>query len=545
MTKPRHGGRLIAQALRAEGVSHLFTLSGGHIAPIYDGCVDEGIRIVDFRHEQSAAHAADGWARVTLQPGVAAVTAGPGVTDAVTGIANAFYATSPILVLSGKNPIVEFEMGSLQEMDQVTLVSSITKWAKTCYDVRRVADYVATAFRHALSGRPGPVFLDVPMDVQFNAAPADIRLPERSRTEARPLGDPELVKEAIRLLRQAERPVVFAGSGVRWSGAHEELAELAEALKVPVFLNSLGRGCLPPDHPCFFSAARSHALSKADVVLALGVDWDFRLGFGRKGFAPDVDVVQVDVDAVHIGRNRLVGVGIVGDPGRVMRQLLDGGAGNSKEPAWTAEVRDQERRKKEEARTGMEADAVPIHPQRFAREIRDFLDPDAIVVGDGGDIVGISASIVHARQPGHWLDPGPFGTLGVGPGFAIAAKTAKPDKQVLVVYGDGSFGLHAMEYESAIRQNVPFVGIIGNDGAWGQIKVAQELLYGPGYAPASSLDPEAPYHRMVEGLGGYGEKVTDPKDIRPALQRAFDSGIPACINVMVDPTLMRRASYLG
>jgi acetolactate synthase I/II/III large subunit len=542
---PRDGGHLIAAVLRGEGVANLFTLSGGHIAPIYKGCADEGIRIVDFRHEQAAAHAADGWARITLQPGVCAVTAGPGVTDAVTGIANAFYANSPMVVLSGKNPIVEFERGSLQEMDQVALVSSITKWARTCFDTRRVTDMVATAFRFATSGRKGPAFLDVPLDVQFNVAAVDSALPDRYRTDALPLGDPDLVKEAARLLRGAERPVVFAGSGVRWSGAHQALSELAHALKVPVFLNSLARGCLPPDHPYFFSSARKVALSKADVILALGVDWDFRLGFGTKGFAQDVKVIQVDVDGVHIGRNRPVDVGIVGDPGRVIEQLANAGAGSTVEPAWTVGVRDEERRLGEQARDGMESDAVPIHPQRFAREIRDFIDQDAIVVGDGGDIVGISASIIQASYPGHWLDPGPFGCLGVGPSFAIAARLAKPDKQVVVVYGDGSFGLNAMEYESAIRQRIPFVGIIGNDGAWGQIKVAQETLYGPGNAPASELDAEAPYHMMVEGLGGYGEKVTLPDQIRPALERAFSSGVPACINVIIDPTQMKRTSYLA
>jgi acetolactate synthase-1/2/3 large subunit len=391
----------------------------------------------------------------------------------------------------------------------------------------------------------GPVLLDLPLDVQFNSAPPEVRPPRDYRTDARPLGDPDLVKEAVRLLGEAERPIAFAGAGVRWSGAHEALAELAHALKFPVFLNSLGRGCLPPDDRSFFSAARRFALGRADLILALGVDWDFRLGFGTKGFAPDVKVIQVDVDGVHIGRNRPVDVGIVGDPGRVIEQLVEAVAGSADEPPWTGAVRVEERRLVEEARAGMESDAVPIHPQRFAKEIRDFLDPDAIVVGDGGDIVGISASILQARYPGHWLDPGPFGCLGIGPSFAMAAKLAKPDKQVLIVYGDGSFGLNAMEYESAIRQRIPFVGIIGNDGAWGQIKVAQEMMYGSGNAPASELDPEAPYHKMVEGLGGYGEKVTSPDQIRPALRRAFDSGVPACINVMVDPTLMKRASYLG
>jgi acetolactate synthase-1/2/3 large subunit len=535
----------VARALAAEGVRHLFTLSGGHIAPIYDGCADEGIRIVDFRHEQAAAHAADGWARITGRPGVCAVTAGPGVTDSVTGITNAFYANSPMLVLGGKSPLAELEMGSLQEMDHVTLVRSITKWARTCWETRRIADYVTEALRNATSGRMGPVFLDIPLEVQLNVWPAGVEVPERYRTAAKPLGDPDLVKRAAALLHDAEHPVVFAGAGVRWAGAHEALAALADALKAPVFLNSLGRGCLPPDHPSFFSASRKFALGKADLILALGVDWDFRLGFGRKHIAEAATVIQVDVDGVHIGRNRPVDVGIVGDPGKVIEQLLEEGVGNADEPSWTGEVRDEEERLAEEAREGMESDAVPIHPLRFAREIRDFLDPDAVVVGDGGDIVGISSSVIHARAPGHWLDPGPFGCLGVGPSFAIAARLAKPDAQVLIVYGDGSFGLNAMEYESAIRQDLPFVGVIGNDGAWGQIKVAQEALYGEGNAPAAVLSQDIPYERMVEALGGFGERVTKPGEIRPALERAFDAGVPACINVILDPSLVRRASYLG
>jgi acetolactate synthase I/II/III large subunit len=542
LEQPRHGGHLIAEALRNEGVTHLFTLSGGHIAPIYDGCVDVGIRVVDFRHEQSAAHAADAWARLTLTPGVCGVTAGPGLTDAITGIANAKYADSPILVLSGKNPIIEFDRGSLQEMDQVTLVSSITKWARTCFDTRALGDYVTAALRHAMSGRKGPVFLDVPLDVQVNSA-RDVQVPRGYRTDARPLGDPDFVKRAARLIGQAERPIIFAGSGVRWSGAHEALAALAEAIKAPVFLNSLARGCLPPDHPSFFLAAPRLALGQCDVLLAFGVDWDFRLGFGHKNFAEDVRVIQVDVDAVHIGRNRPVEVGIVGDPGKVMEQMLAEGVGTAEEPAWTGTVRDEERRLQAKAEEGMESDAVPVHPQRFAREIRDFLDPDAIVVGDGGDIVGHSAAIVQARYPGHWLDPGPLGTLGVGPGFAIAAKLAKPDKQVLIIYGDGAFGLNAMEYDTAIRAGIPFVGIIGNDRAWGQTKTVQAVMYGPDKTPAADLG-DTPYDRMVEALGGDGERVEKPSEIGPALQRAFDSGVPACINVPIDSSLVQRAPYL-
>lgn len=545
VNKPRHGGHLLAGALTAEGVGHLFTLSGGHIAPLYDGCVAEGIRIVDFRHEQTAVHAADGWARLTGFPGVAAVTAGPGVTGSVTAIANAFYANSPMLVVGGKSPLAELGMGSFQEMDQATLVGSVSKWARTCWETGRISDFVAEAFRHATAGRQGPVFVDVPVDVLAARWPPGVEVADRSRTDARPLGDPENVSRAIHVIGEAEHLVILAGSGLRWSGAHEALAALADALKVPVFLNSLGRGCLPPSHPAFFSAARAYALGKADVILALGVEWDFRLGFGRRSFPEGVRVVQVDIDATQIGRNRSVDVGIVGDPGEVIRQFLDRGVGNASELPWTGDVRDEEERLTAEAHAGMTSDAEPIHPLRLVREVRDFLDPEAIVVGDGGDIVGIGASVIQPHQPGHWLDPGPFGCLGVGPPFAIAAKLAKPDEQVLVLYGDGSFGLSAMEYESAIRQRIPFVGVIGNDGAWGQIKVAQESLYGEGNAPAAVLSQETGYDRMVQALGGYGERVTAPGEIRSALRRAFDSGVPACVNVIVDPALMKRTSYLG
>ena len=545
MNEPRHGGHLLAAALAAEGVNHLFTLSGGHLAPVYDGCVAGGIRIVDFRHEQAAAHAADGWARVTGDPGVAAVTAGPGVTGAVTAIANALHANSPMLVIGGKSPVQELGMGSFQEMDQVTLVGSVAKWARTCWETARIPEYVAEAFRRATAGRRGPAFVDVPVDVLVAEWPPGVDVAEGYRTDARPVGDPDHVARAVRVIGEAEHLVILAGSGVRWSGADEALTALADALKAPVFLSSLGRGCLPPTNRSFFSAARGYAFGKADVILALGVDWDFRLGFGRGAFLEGVRVIQVDVDGSQIGRNRPVDVGIVGDPREVIGQLLAAGAGNAAEPSWTGEVRDEEERLKAEARAGMDSDAVPIHPLRLAREARDLLDRDAIVVGDGGDIVGIIASVVQPHQPGHWLDPGPFGSLGVGPPFAVAAKLARPDTQVLVAYGDGSFGLSAMEYESAIRQQVPFVGVIGNDGAWGQIRVAQESLYGEGNAPASTLSQETGYDRMVEALGGYGERVTEPSQIRPALERAFDSGVPACLNVIVDPALMKRTSYLG
>ncbi len=536
-----HGGRLVAEVLAREGVTHLFTLTGGHIAPIFDGCLDVGIRVVDVRHEQAAAHMADGWARVTGKPGVCAVTAGPGVTDAVTGIANAYYACAPVVVLAGRSPISTWEMGDLQEMDHTRLTACITRWSGTVLETKRIPEYVAAAFRQATSLRGGPVLLELPMDVLLGQA--ELEVPIGYRPTHRPGPDPDAVDAAAAILAGSERVAILAGGGVRWSGAETELAHLAETLRCPVYLNGLGRGCLPPDNPYFFNLTRKRALGEAEVLLALGVDFDFRLGYGRRGFNPELKVIQVDVDPAAIGKNRPVELGVVADLKLFLRALLEraGKFGRVAEPVWTDSLRQEEGRLREERERAASTDQVPIHPLRFAKEVRDFLDPDAIVVGDGGDIVAITSGFVHARAPGHWLDPGPMGCLGVGAPFAIAAKLAKPEKQVVVVFGDGSFGLNAMEYDTAVRHRIPFIGVIGNDGAWGQIKVLQKALYGEERMPAAFLG-QRPYEKLVEALGGYGERVEEPSQIRPALERAAESGVPACINVILDPRFERKST---
>ncbi len=535
-----HGGWLVAKILKREGVEVVFTLSGGHIAGIYDGCMREGIRVVDTRHEQAAVHAAEGWAKVTRKPGVALLTAGPGVTDGVTGVANAYLAGSPVLVIGGAAPLGLWDRGALQEMNQIDLLRPITKWARTVHETSRLGEYTASAFRQMLSGKPGPVFLEMPMDVLNNFADTDTLFdpgePEHYRYTGRIAPDPQMVARAAALLEQAERPVIMAGTAVWWCDAAAPLRALAERIAAPVYLNGAGRGCLPPTHPLFFSASRRKALEGADTILAIGTRMDFRLNHGQPPLIPSgANLLWFDLDAGDVGVNRGAAVGLVGDVGLSMSQVAEttkqrqGGSADE----WLTYIREAERKSQERDEAALNSDAVPIHPLRLCREIRDFIDEDTTVVGDGGDIVSYGGRIINVSRPGYWLDAGPMGTLGAGTGFAMAAQLARPGQKVLILHGDGAFGLNGMEFESMVRQKLPVVSIIGNDGAWGQIKHPQKAILG--HATAAELSPGIRYDKMVEALGGFGELVEHPEDIRPALERAFASGLPACINVLIDP----------
>jgi acetolactate synthase-1/2/3 large subunit len=532
-----HGGWVVARMLKREGVEVVFTLSGGHIAAIYDGCVREGIRVVDTRHEQAAVHAAEGWAKSTRKPGVALLTAGPGVTDGVTGVANAYLAGSPVLVIGGAAPLGLWDRGALQEMNQIDLLRPITKWARTVHETSRLGEYVASAFRQMLNGKPGPVFLEMPMDVLNNFADTDSVVdpgaPEQYRTGGRTAPDPDLIHQAAALLEKAQRPVIMAGTAVWWCEAAEPLRQLAERIQAPVFLNGAGRGCLPPTHPLFFTAARRKALEGADTILAIGTRMDFRLNHGQPPLIPaQANLLWFDLAGEDVGINRGAAVGLVGDVGLSMRRVTDA-TKQLHQDAWLSYIRAEEQKVMERDEVAMSSDAVPIHPMRFCREIRDFIDEDTTVVGDGGDIVSYGGRIINVYRPGYWLDPGPMGCLGTGTGFAMAAQLARPGKKVLILHGDGAFGLNGMEFESMVRQNLPVVSIIGNDGAWGQIKHPQKALLG--HTTAAELAPKIRYDKMVEALGGYGELVERPQDIRPALERAFASGLPGCVNVLIDP----------
>ena len=530
------GAQLLARMLKAEGVRHLFTLSGLHIAPIYAACVEEGIQIVDTRHEQAAAHAADATARLTRGVGVACVTAGPGVTDAITGIANAFAASSPVLLLGGAAPSFNAGKGSLQEMEQVDLFTRITKWSDRIPAPDRVPTFLAKAFRTMLSGRPGPVFLECPWDVLSNGVDDDeCKLATGYRTRARTPGDPAEIDRALQILERAERPAIIAGSSIWWDDASAQLAAFAEALRAPVYLNGSGRGCLPADHPHFFTHTRKDALAEADAVLIVGTPLDFRLGYGA-GIGEGATLVQVDSDPLEIGRNRAVEVGIIGDSRSVIGQLAAGLPARQRDSKWLGELRAREQRKAAKQAAFEASDQKPIHHFRLARDLDEVARAagDSMFVADGGNWVAIAAKVIRLQKPGRWLDPGPLGCLGVGAPFAIAAKLLHPERPVFVIQGDGSFGLNGMDFETALRFKLPMVCVVGNDAAWGQIRLPQVQMFGEDKSPGTLLAPTR-YDKVVEALGGHGELVTEPAQIRGALERAVASGTVACVNVMLDP----------
>jgi len=401
------------------------------------------------------------------------------------------------------------------------------------------------AFRKATTGVPGPVFLEIPIDQLFDTYDEErIVFPTKYRTEAGIAGDPQYVARAFELLKTAQRPVALVGTQLRWSVRRDAYPKFVETFGLPVYVNGLGRGSLPPDHPYFFVHTRKEALRQADVVIVFGTPFDFRLGYGREShFHPEAKVIQVDLDGSEIGRNRPVEVGIVGDTGLVMEQLtqraLDNGYSTGMVKPWVDHLRERERERWRQLEPELYSDAVPINPLRLCREVADILDRNAIVIGDGGDFVGTAASIVRVYEQGHWLDPGPLGTLGVGPGYAMAAKLAKPDSTVVILYGDGSFGLHGLEFEAMVRQKINVVGVVGNDAGWTQILRGQVQLYGPERAIATRL-AYTRYDKVVEAVGGHGEYVERPEEIRPALERALSAGKPALVNVKIGKSDFRK-----
>ncbi|MDE3095266.1 MAG: acetolactate synthase [Chloroflexota bacterium] len=530
------GGDLVARMLKREGIDTVFTLSGGHIQNIYDGCIDEGIRVIDTRHEQVAGHAAEGYSRLTRRCGVALVTAGPGVTDTVTAVATAYQNASPMLVIGGAAPLNTSLMGALQEIPgTVEMMRPITKWSATVPFTKRIPDYLAQAFRIALTGRYGPVFLEIPSDILFGRVEeGEVELPTGYRTEGRTQGDFALIREAAKLLAGAERPVVMGGTGVYWSDAGDALRELAEKVQAPIYLNDMGRGTVSQEHPQFMSRTRRTAFGEADVVLFAGTMLDFRLRYGR-GINPQAKVISIDIDPNELGRNRGVDIGIEGDPNNALRQLTAEIGGRAiRHDAWLAKLRDGETKVVELRQRWLHSDASPIHPLRLCNEIAKFVDDGTIVVGDGGDIVGLSSQVLPVNNPGQFMGPGPLGTLGVGTGFCIAAKAVHPEKKVLMVNGDGAFGLNGFDFDTLVRFGMPVVSVVGNDRQWGQIIVGQEKMYGEERVVATRLADSARYDRVVEALGGHGEYVTEADDIFPAIERAFASGKPACVNVIID-----------
>ena len=536
------GGELVARLLAREGVGTIFTLCGGHILPIYDACLRHGIRIVDVRHEQAAAHAADAWARLTRGLGVAVVVPGPGVTDAVTGVANAQAARSPLLLIGGGSPLGLRGRGALQEMEQVALLRPVTKGAWAVPEPRLIPEYLARAVDLALSGEPGPVFVEIAVDLLMSTVDErDAPLPAPGPRD-RPGPAPDAVERVAALLAAAERPAIVAGSGVYWDGAWSALARLAERAGLPVFTNGMGRGCLPHDHPMALQLARGLALREADVVLVLGTPLDFRLGYGQAPvFGDGAQVVMVDADGRDFGRNRTLAAGIAADVRRTLEALhasVPAGLATRGE-RWRRRLRDKEDAERAKQAALAASDQIPITHHRLAAELAAAMDERTCLVADGGDVVTCASKIVPLSRPAQWLDPGPLGVLGVGPPFALAAKALHPEWRVLLLSGDGAFGLNGMELETAVRFDLPLVCVVGNDGGWGMIRSVQQSFYGRERAVATSL-PFTRYDRVVEALGGVGETVEDPRRLRPALERALGSGRVSCLNVILDPDAYRR-----
>jgi acetolactate synthase-1/2/3 large subunit len=535
------GGHLVAKALKAEGIDTIFTLCGGHIIDIYDGCVDEGIEVIDVRHEQVAAHAADGYARVTGRPGCAVVTAGPGTTDAVTGVANALRAESPMLLIGGQGASTQHKMGSLQDLPHVDMMTPITKFAATVPATARVADLVSMAFRECYHGAPGPSFLEIPRDVLDGKVPLDqarIPQPGRYRASTRNAGDPEATARLADLLVHAEKPAILLGSQVWTTRGTDAAIELVRTMNIPAYMNGAGRGTLPPGDPHHFHLSRRYAFDNADVIVIVGTPFDFRMGYGRR-LPASATVVQIDLDYRTVGKNRDVDLGIVGDANLVLSSVTAAcdGANNgaAKRRPWLDELRAVEDKARDKRLPQLLSNASPIHPYRLVHEINEFLTPDSIYIGDGGDIVTFSGQVVQPKSPGHWMDPGPLGTLGVGIPFVLAAKHARPDKEIVALFGDGAFSLTGWDFETLVRFGLPFVGIVGNNSSMNQIRYGQARKYGLGRERVGNTLGDVRYDEFARMLGGYGEEVRDPEDIQPALRRARESGKPSLINVWIDP----------
>ena len=535
---PVHGGKLAARALKQAGVEVLFTLPGGHIMPPYDGCLDEGIRIIDVRHEQAAVHAADSWARCNPGSiGVAAITAGPGVTDGVTGIANAWRANSPILIFGGQGPFSQLRKGSLQEMDHLGVVRPITKYCDGVYTTSRIPEFVELAIRHAVSGIPGPAFLEIPMDtwngqVEWEEAPIPIIRTESPRLSP----DRDEVQKAIEILQTSERPMLMAGTSVKWSRASESMNRFISETHIPTYTNGMARGTVAFDCPEFLNRSRRDAMKQIDCILLAGTVLDFRMRFGQT-IPADAKIIQLEMDATLIGQNRSTHVPLVGNLSCSFDLLLEEAKNQGVQldfSPWRDQLREIENAAEEQVQTKLNSDEVPIDPQRMCREVRDWLNTldSPIVIGDGGDIVATAAKILPVRGEGAWMDPGPLGTLGVGMPFGLAAQLSHPEKRGVIIYGDGSFGLNGFEFDTAVRFELPVIGIVGNDAAWGQMMRPQGAMLGWDRLDGTLLR-RTRYDQVVEALGGYGELVERPEDIRPALERAAASGKPACVNVMI------------
>ncbi len=530
-----NAGHLIARRLRASGIDTIFTLSGGHLFSIYDGCRAENIRLIDTRHEQTAAFAAEGWSKVTRVPGVAALTAGPGVTNGMSAMAAAQQNQSPLVVLGGRAPALRWGQGSLQEIDHVPFVAPLTRFAATAQSADAVGPLIDNALRAAVGaagGSTGVAFIDFPMDHVFGEAHDPGGPGALTEPHAAVSPDGNALDNAVRLLAEAQRPVIMAGTNVWWGHAETALLSLAEALRVPVLMNGMARGTVPADHELAFSRARSKALGEADVALVVGVPMDFRLGFGGV-FGTETKLIVADRVEPDRPHPRDVAATLYGDLTTILSALATARATDHE--GFIGELRAVENAARAAEQAELDDDRTPLHPMRVYAELKPLLDRDAIVVIDAGDFGSYAGRVIDSYVPGAWLDSGPFGCLGSGPGYALAAKLARPDRQVVLLQGDGAFGFSGMEWDTLVRHGVHVVSVIGNNGIWALEHHPMTMLYG--YSVVAELRPGTRYDEVVTALGGHGELVSTPGQVRPALERAFDAGLPAVVNALTDPTV--------
>ncbi len=521
-----HAGDVTLAVLRSFGVDTMFTLNGGHVWPFYDAARKQGVPVVDTRHEQTATFAAEAYAKLTRTPGLAVLTAGPGITNGVSAITSAWFNGAPLVVLGGRAPQGRWGSGSLQELDHVPIVASITKSARTLMVAGDAAKVAHDAVVTAATPHRGPVFVDFPLDV-FGPTEAEVpaAVPVRGADP-----DPDEISAIAALVAGAERPVLVVGSDVYWAGAWEGLARAAEALRVPCFFNGMGRGCLPADHSLAFLRTRGLLKQRADVVVVLGTPLDFRLGFGRFGAARVAHVVDAET-----GRAGHVDVPTAaGDLVAALDGLAAWSGDRRDHDPWIAELRAAEQAAAAADATLLSSDSDPIKPSRVYGEVGQRLAKDAVVVCDGGDFASYAGKFVEVHQPAGWLDTGPYGCLGNGLGYAIAARVARPSSQVVVMLGDGAAGFSLMEADTLVRHGLPVVLVVGNNGMWGLEKHPMQAIYG--WDVACDLQPDCRYDEVVRALGGAGETVRRPADIGPALDRAFASGVPYLVNVLTDPS---------
>ncbi len=540
-TRPTNGGDLVVRMLKREGVSHAFTIVGGHNFEIVNACHEQGIRVVDVRHEQQAAHMADAFARFTRQPAIVTVDAAPGLTNALPGLEIAYEAQVPMVVLTAQGSLQGRDMGVMQAIDQLRLVRPVTKWQRTCFDALRLPEYTAAALRHALSGRPGPVFLDFPLEVMHaKVEEGEVHWPAGYRANSKPYGDPAAIRQALDLLSRAEKPLIIAGSGVWWGDGGEDLRRFVEATGIPVLTRNLARGLVPDDHPLCVGFMPSGAVG-ADVYLVLGTRLDWTIGYGRFPlFDLDAKVIQVDIAPEAIGKTRAADVGIAADAGAVLKQLNDGlkDVRFNVSGGWQARAKGSLQALRDGDMQGLKIDERPadgpMHNIQLVQAVSAALPRDAITVVDGGYIAAWGIEFLDAHAPGGVTWVGSTGHLGVGVAYAIAGKLAHPKRPTVALMGDGAFGLCGLEFDTAVRHNVPIVVVIANDEGWGEIRDGQRRRFGDAGIVGSELGFRR-YDELARALGGYGELVERLEDVGPALRRALDSGRPAILNVHTDP----------